>query len=336
MNETPTTEPVSTREGEVSLLRSLALESRGRDGRQIRELADRIERGEEASTSDLFRASSVHAAPNVIGAYLAIANQSSSFAEASLNASRHEMATSIRRRLAICVLIGLLYWLAALLVGVSLFASLAPIALDIRAFYWWGSFEALAKWPMAIIQAAYITLALFTFLIVSLFAWRIGAAPRWLEAFWDFVPFVGSTLRSLDLAEMSHSIYQCVTNGQTYEQAFQLTARRTRSSRLKYWLTTSAVDLRAGQDVDQVLERFPIRGEWLSGWTTGLGINGTREQTEHLWSVAAERMFEMATHRVERACQFIPTFLMVLSAATASIALAAAIRNIMTSLGVMA
>ncbi len=143
----------------------------------------------------------------------------------------------------------------------------------------------------------------------------------WIEWLCDRLPMIGSTLRAIDLAEMSESVFVSIASGDDYPSAFRAASRSTRSQMLARWTSRAAERLAAGESLHGIARTMPMRGEFISG-VLGAFSGGNTFTTAHaLWRETSERMHELMLRRGSQLQLVLAPVLVVVALLAASFAM---------------
>jgi hypothetical protein len=138
------------------------------------------------------------------------------------------------------------------------------------------------------------------------FGW-LGFAGRAIESFWNRVPFIGSTYRTIDLAEMFESIASSLASGSTFSDAFRSAARQTQSAHLNRWLREGAAHFDQGESFASVVSRCPIQAHILVGASSVLSKDVSSAALAGQWRQLSDRMHLLMLSRIRRtAVGFLP------------------------------
>jgi type II secretory pathway component PulF len=304
---------VASSDDAVEGLQAVAAELGGRAGQKVANLADRLRRGapmaDESSIDpeslSLLQASAIGDSPEAARFHGSRLTRC-----VMLEGRRSQIRTSLRR----IVWFGLFYALAASLVGMGLQRVVVAFASDfgLRAFR--VEFADMMIVVNEVSSSLYVALVLLTLMLMVSWAVRGGMILRsqnrskWLgwflrgnESFWNRVPFVGSTYRAIDLAEMSEEISQALSVGWTFPLALRTAANQSKSATLRRWLWIGASHLDRGDSFESVLDTCPLRAHWLRGMSQLLSSPKTTGQLAEQWRSASDGLHHLMINRGRRA-----------------------------------
>jgi hypothetical protein len=128
----------------------------------------------------------------------------------------------------------------------------------------------------------------------------MGYFLRFVESFWDRVPFIGSTYTAIDLAEMCESVSLSLTSGWTFPDAFRAASQQTKSACLRQWLEESAMRLDRGETLSSTFERCPLRSYWLQGVSEVLSVEKSNGKLANQWRDLSDRVHALMLSRGRR------------------------------------
>ena len=149
----------------------------------------------------------------------------------------------------------------------------------------------------------------------------LGRIPAFLWPACQRVPWLGSSLRSLALAELFASLHQSVCEQQSYPIAFQTAASAFQQRSLRPWLTHTSDKLAGGQSISHCLQTFP--GHDLSLAVAGVMAekSDTAENTVQLWREISEEAHLACRERTESARRSIYFLMLVASVSVACVSI---------------
>ena len=140
-----------------------------------------------------------------------------------------------RRRLTRVVSIGVLYLLAALAVGMYLILTMAEVASDTVVLRSWRPEMIDVTWLGYAVAAI---IAIIGYLLVLMMI--LQRLPALLSRIVGAMPWIGSTMRMVAMAEFCQSIYQSLLHSQTYGDALQQASKSVHHAGLRHWSAISS------------------------------------------------------------------------------------------------
>ena len=294
-------------------LQAMAIEVGGRDGGKIAAVAERLRRGGSTADETAF-------GPSAVPILQAAANENASKSD-TLPSSRlprwvmlEDRRTQVRTSLRRIVWAGLIYSLIASGVGFGL-QKVGISFLDTfgLAGYEFSLLDKVID-VSEIILFGYVGLIVLTVLLMlswacrAGFGFRLGERSSRLntlsctnESFWNAVPFVGSTYRSIDLAKMSEAIFQSVSVGWEFSLAMRAAADQSRSPTLRNWLLRSADRLDRGESFGSVFDTCPLGAHWLHAMSQVLSTQKTDREMADQWRSVSDKLHVLMLNRGQRA-----------------------------------
>jgi len=225
-----------------------------------------------------------------------------------------------RRRLTGAVTIGYLYLLAALAVGGYLMVTVAGVCESGIILEDWEPVEIEMGWMLQIAWF-YAGLAIAATIAYPLILLLIfGKLPSELSRFLNSIPFIGSTVRAVSMADFCQSIYRCVLNSLTFGDAMARASKDVRDASLRRWSADSSRRLAAGQSLPSVLAMSPMREQPIAALSALVRDELSSEDTRRVWHQAASQCHSLAISRLRRTTQFLSVSCMLVSALLAAFA----------------
>ncbi len=283
----------------VAGLKALAAEVGSRDGAKIRQLAERLQRGEtitqwqpsDASKVSLLQASAM--------------DDSSLAGRVPRWVLLHDQRTQSRSQLHRVVWFCFGYLLAAAIGGwliqVTVTTYLAEVSSDYTTAYLSQPAQAQSLVMQDVIRRAYQ--GTIVILIGLAMLWASRQCSRFgqrVERFWNQVPFIGSTYRAIDLAQMCEAIYQALSASWTYPQALRTAASQSKSMLLRDWLLQGAARIEGGESFEAVMSTCPLRASLLSGMSPILSTPTSGNVWLEQWRIVSDRLHQLM---IRRACR---------------------------------
>ena len=209
-----------------------------------------------------------------------------------------------RRRLTRVVSIGVLYLLAALAVGMYLILTMAEVASDTVVLRSWRPEMIDVTWMKmtALGYAVAAIIAIIGYLLVLMMI--LQRLPALLSTIVGAMPWIGSTMRMVAMAEFCQSIYQSLLHSQTYGDALQQASKSVHHAGLRHWSAISSKRIELGHPLSMVLQSSPIQDQPLSAVaalaTEELATEQTTERAVQIWHRATSECHVLAQSRLDR------------------------------------
>jgi type II secretory pathway component PulF len=283
----------------VAGLQAMALEIGGRDGAKIKQLADRLQRGEMVSNWQ-------HVDPSKVSLLQAAAMDDTSLdGRVPRWVLLQDQRTQSRSRLHRIVWFCLCYLLAATVGGLAIqltfISFLREISNDLRYSYTSQQSQSLSLALDTVIRDIYQASVVLMIGLMMLWAARqCNCFGRAIESFWNRMPLIGSTFRAIDLAQMSEAIYQSLSAGWTYPQALRTAASQAQSALLRDWLIDGAERLDRGESFETVMNACPLHASLLAGMSQILSSTQPDSSMLDQWQIVSDRLHQLMIRRLRR------------------------------------
>lgn len=237
-----------------------------------------------------------------------------------------QIRTDIRRRLITSITIGLLYLLGALVVGGFLIHTIGEIGRDTVYLQGWEPHTLNLQWMTNLMWCYFGFGVLASLGYVGILLMIRNYLPSVLWRFGSSIPWIGSTVRMIELGDLCQSIYRSVLRSLPYDEAFSKAASEVQSAGLKAWSARVAEQIRSGQSLTRVLRSCPAQDQPLAAVAAITQGELSTEDCVNVWHQATVECHALALSRLNRATQVISVTCLLCSVGLAAFALVASAR----------
>ncbi|KAA1261244.1 hypothetical protein LF1_37900 [Rubripirellula obstinata] len=225
------------------------------------------------------------------------------------------------RRLTSAITIGFVYLLAALAVGAFLFLTISEVGNDFVYLENWEERD-LGLGTIAGVAKCYLGLAfvaIVSYVLVLLFIHQ--KLPADLSRIFHAIPWVGSTISMMGMAEFCESYYRSMLAQRTDVDALAAASSDIGDPVLRRWSNRAGQRADAGQPLSLILRSSPIDDQPLSIIAAFINQTISSDEAKSIWHHAARECHTLVQSRLHRSLHFLHFGFMLTSVALAALAM---------------